>query len=228
MLAAEILMPFWMIEKGIKEGGLRGSDDSPVQLIRGLAGRFRTSVEAMTRRVVEDLHIFRAIVLGGRWLPGIEVEGKKQSDATWRLCWWAASTDVLERLYLPPVSRRPSLKFNIIEKAFIGRKPITFEPQLAEIRLGNLRKIISEECGASTNRIRGWVEATVPEGLQLYAVVEGSASNPRDGWTVTRLSGVAKTDTVARKRAEIIIFFPLGEERDVQVGGLQEWRRAGM
>lgn len=210
MLAAEILMPFWMIEGELKKFRAGNEDTSPVLLFQQLARIFKVSLEAMIRRVVEDLQIYKAVVLSTRWLPGVEKTlVNKRTAPTWRLWWWAASPKVSKVLYIPPANRRPKLGLDIVEQAFTRRMPISFQIQLADIRLGNLKKVLGQELGHNIVSAKGWAHPILPKGLQLRSIVEHSDSSTTEELTLTKFSIIDEVDTLARKRAEIILFFPL-------------------
>ena len=210
MLAAEVLMPSWMIEDECNKFMVGNEYTSPITLFRQLARTFRVSLEALTRRVVEDLQTYKGIVLSTRWLPSVKSTIiNKRSGPTWRLWWWAASPEVSKALYIPPANKRPKLGLDIIEQTFVRGMPISFQIQLANIRFGNLKKALGQVLGNSISTVEVWAHPILPEAVQLRSIIEDLDSSTTDEFTLTKLSAMDNVDTLARKRAEIILFFPL-------------------
>ena len=61
----------------------------------------------------------------------------------WRLSWWAASPQVMEELYLPPVHKRPRMNLSVIEESFQDKKLKLKSLKLTEIKIGNLKKYLA-------------------------------------------------------------------------------------
>ena len=203
LFAAELLMPRGLVQTELNKVR-RGGDEpaSPTAAIVRLAQSFRVSIEAMARRLVEDLGVLEGIALGSRWMPGLDSslqvapsDQAAPSEHAWRLSWWAASPAVVDPLYLPLAAKRPKVGLHSIENGFLEGVPAHVQLPLNEIRLGNLRKILSLE-PENRSFVDAWIHPVIPQGVQLGSrgSVELGSSNPEE---------------VLRQSSEVAVFFAL-------------------
>jgi len=196
LFASEVLMPAHMVQAELKQ--LESNDDklSPLDYFERLARKFNVSIEAMTRRLIEDLGLFHGIALGSRWFPGLLSKTKLiATDPAWRLTWWAASPEIITPLYLPFTGKRPKLGLQIAERAYMNRERLNVHLELKDIQLGNLKKIL-QRGDKELTATNVWARASVPKRV------------PQDS-DVNRQSVPSIADSILREHTEVILFFPL-------------------
>lgn len=212
ILAAELLMPAQMVatELGKQEGW--GDLTDPTVVLRRLADLFKVSLEAMTRRIIEDLKAVNGVVMSVRWLTRNQrSDDCEDAEPGWRLWWWAASPQIIEPLFLPPVKGRPRLNLGVIDTAFLNGEPGHFGVALKEIRFGNLRKILRGLLNDSVT-IQMWVHPICPKGVQVSSITpESEATNAVDKDAVAFVRGDDRPSVreLLRERTEVIIFIPI-------------------
>lgn len=220
ILASELLMPSEFVKVELIK--LNTSDDniSPITLLRRLASIFRVSLEAMTRRVIEDIQLLNGVVLGLRWLPGVLKSASiEPTGPAWRLRWWAASPTIIEPLYLPAVSRRPKLVLDVIEDTFSASKHQKVRLEINTIKLGNLKKILNQALYGLTT-VDVWAQSIQSKGLQFDASADSNASpSDYDNFTLTPPREVDDINKQAREQSEMVILFSL--ERNIELPFVQ-------
>jgi len=194
LLAAELLMPSNMIFKHVKKY-TNEPDVNPLQLIRNMAQKFRVSIEAMSRRLIEDLGLLHGILLAGRWLPKPHQINDNNNNYGWRLTWFTASPNIYENLYVPPVNKGPRLKFKEIESVFALRSPRLVTIDYRRIRFGNLKTILENQ--NIHNPMDIWIYPVISEKVQLFD--ESDIKIAQD------------IDLRLRKSCEMLLFFATHE-----------------
>jgi Zn-dependent peptidase ImmA (M78 family) len=196
LFASEILMPAHMVQAELKQLESNDGKLSPLDYFDRLVRKFNVSIEAMTRRLIEDLELFHGIALGSRWLPGLVSKTKLiATDSAWRLTWWAASPEIITPLYLPFTGKRPKLGLQIAEQAYINRERLNVRLDLKDVQLGNLKKILRGEDKELT-ATNVWVRAYIPKKV-----------TPDSDVSMQSVPSIA--DSILREHTEVILFFPL-------------------
>lgn len=140
IFAAELLMPEEMVRHFVGEGAKL----SLVGLV-DLSRKFETSYEAMSRRVVQDLELWRAIVLGVCWLPKKDTEDTKDFPSEkWRLVWYVLPPHLEGIAYVPDARNRPSLNQVLAQRVF-SEAALDDKASNHKLRLGNLDTLVARK-----------------------------------------------------------------------------------
>lgn len=143
-IAAEILMPKWMVKKCLPKNALMSEAHFDIQLFRKvvleLVKQFNVSPSAVTRRLVEDLNLWNLVLLGVGWCPKIwgkrvttlgkleckepgfiirveesrKLEPEVNQDYAWRIAWYAKPSWALNELFIPSTGN-PLIHLKIVE-----------------------------------------------------------------------------------------------------------------
>ena len=150
-IAAEILMPKWMVRRFLEEYPPMVEGRFDIRLFRKIildfVKQFNVSPNTATRRLVEDLNLWNIVVLGVGWLPKIskkevvrlgelkseesgfvvrvnesrKSELETQQDYAWRIEWYAKPSWALNELFIPSTGS-PSIHLEIVEELYQSSK----------------------------------------------------------------------------------------------------------
>ena len=146
-IAAEILMPKWMVKKFLTEYSPTIESRFNIQLFRKIVlsfvKQFDVSPNVVTRRLVEDFNLWNILVLGVGWCSksskrgvvrlgkleieesgfSIKVYGRRKFESdvnqsyTWRMEWYAKPLWALNELFIPSKGN-PSIYLKIVEDLY--------------------------------------------------------------------------------------------------------------
>ena len=185
IFASELLMPEEMIRRFLPD-----HTQQSLSVVIQLSKKFKVTYEALSRRLIEDLAAWDAIVIGVSWsakeLPSGKGSSMKESNTNkWRLLWSSLPTRLRGTLYVPSARNHPSIGQVLAEEAF-AKGCVTGRADQYKLGLGNFDKLISNSRGSE----RAVLEAVAikPKALQF-----SHGGDPLD------------LETELRRRTEILV-----------------------
>ncbi len=163
--AAELLMPADLFAQTLRQLDMAAGQGFRLGAVGQLSAAFKVSFPAVARRLVEDLGLWDAVLLGcTRTRPRPAEQRRKERRpwpdepaGDWRLAWCAKPAWAARSLFIPSgssegASRPPRIRIKALEQIGRGelrpRGPVTrFEPPSA-LRLGNLARTLRSVFGA--------------------------------------------------------------------------------
>lgn len=138
IFASELLMPEEMVRNLFYVG-----KEPSLNLLVDLCRKFQVSYEAMSHRLIGDLQIWDAIVMGISWLPKMNMLSQENvRTEKWRLSWSSVPPRLSNALYIPSSRNRPSFNQALGERIFaedrLSGKAINYK-----LKLGGLDKFVS-------------------------------------------------------------------------------------
>ncbi len=197
--AAELLMPAHLLREKASMYPSPGQSYFSMNTFRFLLDVFVVSREAFARRIVQDLFIWKSIIIGCRWLPKASVVEHKteKTTETWRVVWYAIPVSLRSQLYLPAASKRPRVHLSIVEHAYQCREAQEGIEEPNKLRLGNSKLALNFLDG----RRIVYALPLIQQGLQL----------PLKDMQNDLTESIQDEDIMLRRRSEIIICIPLVE-----------------
>lgn len=199
--AAELLMPARFVESALAAAPRPGEEDFSLDVFRRLVTRFAVSPEALARRLVQDLGMWQALLVGCRWLPKVadDAESSERGEETWRVSWSTKPTGLRGILYLPPRKTRPAVRSKAVELAYQSRGEVSSADPASIPPISNLRRVARESAGSCARHL-----------VHILPIMPERASRRlTDGGADDEGNAESLRELAVRRHTEIIICLPL-------------------